>query len=667
MFRENNELYLTSAEYKESEEEKYPTYFHGEKCENEDSDGSDSLYSQSVDSYPLPVASGILQGQSSDLDDRSVRVTRYSAYGIVLTCCNDFSSVYTIVTVLATFSEPLLSQRRLREFSTFAMGFRKKLRAFFRITRKQKALEYKAGASEPDKQSGPKSEQSKSEESKSEQSKSKQSKSEQSKSEQSKSEQSKSKKSQSEKSAESPSNVVGEKPGQVGMDERRVVSQEGGGEVKAKEEKVYMQQTLECDGHAAAPESVAAAAPPTYAESLASGGSSPTQSYKDLSEATSPTESNHVKFCNETCLTHSGTHERQRMRRACRQRKDNLSGIKVKYTKVYGENDGAYKNDSTPRGLVFMCNFSQFMNNRYSQRKGSEVDYYSMLDLFQQLGYGGGRRDEKYCLTGHITKNRFMERLRDFSVDSRHKMLCSCVIIIMSHGLGPKTFVTSDDKQVDLMEIYTMFNNINCEILRGKPKIFILQFCRNNSYMPSSRLRNVLPDCSPTESLRKIVREELHKILAEQTEDKAEAPPSPGISENVRRNSEPALMASEQQVHMRYEADTRLIAPQPAFGGVQKYSDMYSIFSTASGELSHRDPHKGSLLIQAICHVFAENAYQDEIDTLVRKVSTYMTKTLQKDDPITVPRVTCERTNNGLDKKFYFNPEEVHRCRHVTI
>lgn len=549
-------------------------------------------------------------------------------------------------------------ERRLREFSTFAMGFRKKLWALFRISRRQRALEYKAEASGPNKQSGSQSEQSKSE----------QSKSEQSQGEQSQSEQNQSKKSQSEQNDEGPSSVVREIPGQVSTGEWCVVRQEGGGEVKAKEEKVYMQQPFECDGQAAAAKSVAAATPPTYAESLASGESSPTQSCTDLPEVASPTESNHVQFCNETSLIQFGTYERQRRRRACRQRKDNLSGIKVKYTKVYGENDGAYKNDSTPRGLVFMCNFSHFMNDRYGQRKGSEVDYYSMLDLFQQLGYGGGRRDEKYCLTGHITKNRFMERLRDFSVDRRHKMLCSSVIIIMSHGLGPKTFVTSDDKHVDLMEIYTMFNNINCEILRGKPKIFILQFCRNNSYMPSSQLRNMLLYCPPTESLRQMVREELHKILAEQAEDKAEAPPSPGISENNRRYSEPALVAPELQVQRRpYEADTRLIVPQPAFEGVQKYSDMYSIFSTASGELSHRDPHKGSLLIQAICHVFAENAYQDEIDTLVRKVSTYMTKTLQKDDPITVPRVTCERTNNGLDKKFYFNPEEVHHCRHVTI
>lgn len=532
------------------------------------------------------------------------------------------------------------------------MGFRKKLWAFFRVARKQRALEYKVGASGENKQSDPKSMQSKSEKSKTEQSRS----------EQSQNEESKSKKSRSEQGDECPSNVVEEKPEPVGKDEWSVVHQEEGEEVKAKEENIYMQQKCEYDGQAAA------AMPLTCEENFASDELSPTQSCTDLSAVGSPTESNHVTFSQETSQTHFGTHERQRRRRGCRARKDNMSGIKVQYTKVYGENDGAYKNDSTPRGLVFMCNFSHFMNDRYGQRRGSEVDYYSMLDLFQQLGYGGGRRDEKYCLTGHITRNRFMETLKTFSNDRRHMMLCSCVIIIMSHGLGPKTFVTSDDKQVDLMEIYTMFNNINCEILRGKPKIFILQFCRNDSYMPSSRLRNMSLDDPTTESLKQLVREEINKILAKQTEDEAKAPPCPGISEGNRRFSEPACVAPGHQGQTWvYESDTRLIMPQPTFEGVQKYSDMYSIFSTASGELSHRDPHKGSLLIQAICHVFAQNAYQDEIDTLVRKVSTYMSKTLQKDDPITVPRVTCERTNNGLDKKFYFNPEEVHHCRHVTI
>lgn len=484
-----------------------------------------------------------------------------------------------------------------------------------------------------------------------------------------------SEKSKSKQRGQGSSEAVEEKSGQEGIGEELAFSRQGREEMEAKEEKIFMmpkperaETSPEFDGQAVGVETVNAAVLPTCEDPQASEVSSLAQSCNDMPELVSPTGSNHIRFSQETNQSSVGSCERQPRRRGCRPRKDNLSGIKVKYTKIFGESDGAYKNDSTPRGLVFMCNFSQFMNERYSQRRGSEVDYYSMLDLFQQLGYGGGRRDEKYCLTGHITKNRFMETLKEFSIDRRHRMLCSCVIIIMSHGSGPKTFVTSDDQHVNLMEIYTMFNNINCEILRGKPKIFILQFCRNESNLPSSRLRNTLIDFPLADRLRQMVREEIQKILEEQKEEQVEASQSAGGSEG-RRYSEPAVAheLQDRRFLFGYEADTRLIEPQPMFEGVQKYSDMYSIFSTSSGELSHRDPHKGSLLIQAICHVFAENAYQDEIDTLVRKVSTYMNKTLQKDDPITVPRVTCERTNNGLDKKFFFNPEEVHYCRHVTI
>lgn len=53
---------------------------------------------------------------------------------------------------------------------------------------------------------------------------------------------------------------------------------------------------------------------------------------------------------------------------------------------------------------------------------------------------------------------------------------------------------------------------------------------------------------------------------------------------------------------------------------VPDYSDMYSIFATNSGGLAYRNPRKGSLLIQAICHVFSNHAYQDDIEELVRKV-----------------------------------------------
>ncbi|XP_064088048.1 uncharacterized protein LOC135202523 [Macrobrachium nipponense] len=368
------------------------------------------------------------------------------------------------------------------------------------------------------------------------------------------------------------------------------------------------------------------------------------------------------------------------------------SDIVVKYTRVYGESDGAYKNDSTPRGLVFMANFTNYDGDSYSEREGSNRDFYNLLNLFQQMGYETSHKTANYCKSGYIVKSQFLKMLREFSQEQRHRMLCSCVVIIMSHGSGPKTFVTSDNKEVDLMEVYAMLDNMSCQNLRGKPKVFILQFCRNTpKTFPDSVNLNPSSDQS---FLRALIREEIHNAIAEQHTNKSKWGDidvrSPRFSSLLMKseNSLTSFRFSENHAGSaqnnggsccqgnsdedspdarEYQTDTKHVPSPPPYEGIQRFSDMYSIFSTASGELSHRDPKKGSLLIQAICHVFAEYAYQDEIDILVRKVSLYMTKTLQKDDPIHVPRQTCERTNNGLDKYFYFNPEYIPHCRHVTI
>ncbi|XP_066975025.1 uncharacterized protein [Macrobrachium rosenbergii] len=366
------------------------------------------------------------------------------------------------------------------------------------------------------------------------------------------------------------------------------------------------------------------------------------------------------------------------------------SDIVVKYTRVYGESDGAYKNDSTPRGLVFMVNFTNYDGDSYSEREGSIKDFNNLLNLFQQMGYETSHKTANYCKSGYITKHRFLKMLREFSQEQRHRMLCSCVVIIMSHGSGPKTFVTSDNQEVDLMEVYALLDNMSCQNLRGKPKIFILQFCRNTPKTLTDSL-NLTPS-SDQSFLRALIRQEIHMAIAEQHENKTKwgdidvrsprfnslllksenSLTSFRFSENhagAQNNGDSCCQGNsdEDSTDREYQTDTKHVPSPPPYEGIQRFSDMYSIFSTASGELSHRDPKKGSLLIQAICHVFAEYAYQDEIDILVRKVSLYMTKTLQKDDPIHVPRQTCERTNNGLDKYFYFNPEYIPHCRHVTI
>lgn len=381
--------------------------------------------------------------------------------------------------------------------------------------------------------------------------------------------------------------------------------------------------------------------------------------------------------------------------------------VQVKYVRVHGMQDGAYKNDTEPRGLIFMKNVESFDNDRYAFRKGARQDYYNFLDLFQQMGY---KKHTSFCESGRIPKDKLMRDLKSFS-KLEHKIYDSTIIILMSHGVRDKTFLTSDNEEVDLMDVYSLFNNCNCEGLRNKPKIFILQFCR-----PASDLRPSLSQanlCSPTFSMNledvidqrvkiqvdvlgRQLRQEFQRMmlslkqpdpmrpdgqedgLPNQTKQTDEKPSdSLHFKFNVTDDSEadaascPSISRRSSTVFSNQDGaflsvDGRAVSimgTEP----VPDYSDMYSIFATNSGGLAYRNIRKGSLLIQAICHVFSNHAFQDDIEELVRKVSKRMQQELSKDDPLSRhPPAVVERVNNGLDKAFYFNPYPVKERRRST-
>ncbi|XP_038841689.1 caspase-14-like [Salvelinus namaycush] len=60
----------------------------------------------------------------------------------------------------------------------------------------------------------------------------------------------------------------------------------------------------------------------------------------------------------------------------------------------------------------------------------------------------------------------------------------SClVVVIMCHGRLGHIFL-SDGKEIELEEIYQMFNNSQCPALHKKPKLFIVQACRGVKEIP---------------------------------------------------------------------------------------------------------------------------------------------------------------------------------------
>ena len=70
-----------------------------------------------------------------------------------------------------------------------------------------------------------------------------------------------------------------------------------------------------------------------------------------------------------------------------------------------------------------------------------------------------------------------------FTKCEEHATADSTVVAVMSHGKGGNheegtLIYTRDCNFLSSEDILRRFNNINCPLLKGKPKLFLFQFCR---------------------------------------------------------------------------------------------------------------------------------------------------------------------------------------------
>lgn len=131
-----------------------------------------------------------------------------------------------------------------------------------------------------------------------------------------------------------------------------------------------------------------------------------------------------------------------------------------------------YKMNSKPIGFCLIINNVEFEYLEY--RKGSDEDAVALEYLFKKLGY---EVTTEKNLTGErmkISLNKFKDQNKWYSVDS-------CVLIILSHGdsVGNQDIIYGTDlNYMKKTDIYQIFDNINCEALQFKPKMFFFQACR---------------------------------------------------------------------------------------------------------------------------------------------------------------------------------------------
>ncbi|KAF2352325.1 Caspase-like domain [Trinorchestia longiramus] len=140
-------------------------------------------------------------------------------------------------------------------------------------------------------------------------------------------------------------------------------------------------------------------------------------------------------------------------------------------------------------------NFKEFSDPKIPSRKWTEQDIKKLRQVFGQGKYVMDK------ILENLDQRTFFSKLLEIS---QMEELYDCkifILAIMSHGDGTagQNFITSDDMSVSMDQVRAFFDDVHCPQLKGKPKIFLACFCRNQSVAPTDPVPSV-PETKPSDS-----------------------------------------------------------------------------------------------------------------------------------------------------------------------
>uniref|UniRef100_A0A8D2JTK6 Caspase-14 n=1 Tax=Sciurus vulgaris TaxID=55149 RepID=A0A8D2JTK6_SCIVU len=105
-------------------------------------------------------------------------------------------------------------------------------------------------------------------------------------------------------------------------------------------------------------------------------------------------------------------------------------------------------------------------------REGSEADLSALERMFQQLRFESTMKKDP-------TAQQFQEELEKFQhvIDTWKDPVSCAFVVLMAHG-EEGLLEGEDGKKVRLENLFEVLNNKNCQALRAKPKVYIVQACR---------------------------------------------------------------------------------------------------------------------------------------------------------------------------------------------
>ncbi|XP_055975627.1 caspase-14 [Sorex fumeus] len=170
-------------------------------------------------------------------------------------------------------------------------------------------------------------------------------------------------------------------------------------------------------------------------------------------------------------------------------------------------------------------------------REGSEADLDALARMFEQLGFDSTTKRDPTAQQFHEELEKFRE-----AMDAREDFVSCAFVVLMAHGVEG-LLKGEDGQMVELERLFKILNNKNCEALRGKPKVYIIQACRGEQRDPGETM-----------------------------------------------GGDKIVMATKDSVQT-----------------IPTYTDALHIYSTMEGYIAYRHEKDGSCFIQTLVDVFTQN------------------------------------------------------------
>ncbi|XP_019615401.1 PREDICTED: caspase-2-like [Branchiostoma belcheri] len=268
---------------------------------------------------------------------------------------------------------------------------------------------------------------------------------------------------------------------------------------------------------------------------------------------------------------------------------------------------GPYRMRRRPRGYALILSNTKFDNS--PNRKGGEADLSNMIALFEGLSF------ETYILP-NMNARTMKRKISKFSKRKDHEQMDCCVVVLMSHG-HKGVISGTDNKPVNLEDIFKMFDNENCPLLKGKPKLFFIQACRGGK-VDKGVAAPEDEDDSATADLQALMEKLLHQPAASD-EDEAD------------------------------ETRPRVIPTR---------TDMLCCYPTQFGHKAFRGTKSGSWFIRIITEVFMEDAKDSSLYEMMTRVNNRVCKQTasSSSNPSIHGGKAVAEFFSSLRKELYFFP-----------